>query len=135
MYLNTLQEKKKTFIYRKQKNYNCYPFFSWCTQKHSLHVMCDASRSFLTILWPQLYHKLGTPLTKDTKNLSFPRFNDCSPPVLGGHSFCQSVLHFIMSLCLFSLHVYNTQLSSSSIRFSDYSSQCIFLVSPLSLFG
>ena len=67
-------------------------FFSWCTQKHSPHVMCDISCSFLTLLRPQLYHNLKT-LSLKTLRLSLPTFNDlCSPLVLREHSFCQSVL-------------------------------------------
>ena len=54
--------------------------------------MCDISRSFLTLLWPQLYHNLET-LSLKTLRFSLPTFNDlCSPLVLQEHSFCQSVL-------------------------------------------
>ena len=92
MYLNTLQEKKILLSIGSRKILIAICFFSWCTQKHSPHVMCDISRSFLTLLWPQLYHNLET-LSLKTLRFSLPTFNDlCSPLVLQEHSFCQSVL-------------------------------------------
>ena len=97
-------------------------FFSWCTQKHSPHVMCDISCSFLTLLRPQLYHNLKT-LSLKTLRLSLPTFNDlCSPLVLREHSFCQSVLTSSWP-CAFFSYVYNTQVSSFSFSFSGYSAQ------------